>query len=99
MIKKILISTRVFTRCLLIFEFSVNSISIELVRLVGAVAALRPMLESVFHRILLYPAPPHRLEALRATGELLRSPLRLLDIAGPLIQTDGPPFDLALVRL
>ena len=77
------------------------SISTELVRLVGSVASLRPVLESVFHRVLLYPAPEHRTDALKATTELVRNPNRLLDIAGPLTQPDGSPpvCDMSLIRL
>lgn len=70
-------------------------------RLVGSVSSLRPVLESVFHRVLLYPSPEHRVDALKAATELVRNPNRLLDIAGPLIQPDGgPPLcDMSLIRL
>lgn len=78
---------------------AVYSINFELVRLMGSVATLRPMIESLFHRMLLYPSPVHRLDALRASSELLRSPLRLLDIAGPLDGDDGKISDLSLIRL
>ncbi|KAL0275112.1 UNVERIFIED_CONTAM: hypothetical protein PYX00_003074 [Menopon gallinae] len=80
---------------------TVYSISIELVRLVGMVASLRPVLESVFHRVLLYPAPEYRSDAVRAATELLGNPNRLLDIAGPLNQPeDGSSLcDMSLIRL
>lgn len=65
------------------------------------VASLRPVLESVFHRVLLYPAPEYRCDAIKAATELLGNPNRLLDIAGPLNQPeDGSSFcDMSLIRL
>ncbi|MEO0688605.1 MAG: hypothetical protein AAFY76_26970, partial [Cyanobacteria bacterium J06649_11] len=42
----------------------------ELVRLVGALNSLRPTLESLFHRIVLYSQPQHRVEALKVIQEV-----------------------------
>ena len=51
---------------------SVYSIAGELVRLVGPMASLRSTLESLFHRIILYPPPQHRLEALKVIKEVCK---------------------------
>lgn len=77
-------------------------ISIELVRLVGSMASLRPMLESVFHRLCVCTHYQHRLEAVRSTRELLSKSARLLDFAGPPVVRDKlstPPNDLNLIML
>lgn len=50
----------------------IYSIAGELVRLVGPMASLRPTLESLFHRIILYPPPQHRLEALKVIKEVMQ---------------------------
>ncbi|KAF5302593.1 hypothetical protein FQA39_LY10211 [Lamprigera yunnana] len=78
----------------------VYSIGIQVVRLVGRERELRPMLEALFHRILLLPCPGKRLEPLRAAKELLRSPARLADLlllSGPLHRHAGD--DMAIIRL
>ncbi|XP_057703526.1 brefeldin A-inhibited guanine nucleotide-exchange protein 3 isoform X1 [Corythoichthys intestinalis] len=55
----------------------------ELVRLVGRVESMKPVLQSLYHRILLYPPPRHRAEAIRVMKEIVGCPQRLLDLAGP----------------
>ncbi|XP_028279205.1 brefeldin A-inhibited guanine nucleotide-exchange protein 3 isoform X2 [Parambassis ranga] len=60
-------------------------IAAELVRLVSCVESMKPVLQSLYHRILLYPPPQHRTEAIRIMKEILGSPQRLYDLAGPCI--------------
>ena len=49
---------------------TIYNIATELLRLVGPLAAMRPVLESLFHRIILYPPAQQRTEALRALKEV-----------------------------
>ncbi|CAF88669.1 unnamed protein product, partial [Tetraodon nigroviridis] len=58
-------------------------VAAELVRLVSCVESMKPVLQSLYHRILLYPPPQHRTEAIRIMKEILGSPQRLCDMAGP----------------
>ncbi|XP_017549643.1 brefeldin A-inhibited guanine nucleotide-exchange protein 3 isoform X3 [Pygocentrus nattereri] len=60
-------------------------IAAELVRLVGCVESMKPVLQSLYHRILLYPPPQHRVEAIKIMKEILGSPQRLFDLAGPCV--------------
>lgn len=76
------------------------SIGIQVVRLVGRERPLRPVLEALFHRMLLLPSPAKRLEPLKAARELLRSPGRLADLlllSGPIHRHAGD--DMAIIRL
>ncbi|XP_075410013.1 brefeldin A-inhibited guanine nucleotide-exchange protein 3 [Tenrec ecaudatus] len=58
-------------------------IAAELVRLVGSVDSMKPVLQSLYHRMLLYPPPQHRGEAIKIMKEILGSAQRLCDLAGP----------------
>ncbi|XP_074846581.1 brefeldin A-inhibited guanine nucleotide-exchange protein 3 isoform X2 [Carettochelys insculpta] len=58
-------------------------IAAELVRLVGSVESMKPVLQSLYHRVLLYPPPQHRVEAIKIMKEILGSPRQLCDLAGP----------------
>ena len=49
---------------------TIYSIAGELIRLVGTIHSLRPTMESLFHRIILYPPPQHRIEALKVLKEV-----------------------------
>lgn len=56
------------------------SIANQLVRLVGSNTNLRPVLEALYHRMLLYPPVSHRVEPLRSVRDLLHSPKRLCQL-------------------
>uniref|UniRef100_A0A8C2EKR5 ARFGEF family member 3 n=1 Tax=Cyprinus carpio TaxID=7962 RepID=A0A8C2EKR5_CYPCA len=60
-------------------------VAAELVRLVGCVESMKPVLQSLYHRILLYPPPQHRVEAIKIMKEIVGSPQRLFDLAGPCV--------------
>ena len=48
------------------------SIAVELVRSVGRCTSLCPVIESLFHRIFLYHAPMHRLEAIKSVQPVIK---------------------------
>lgn len=83
----------------------IYTISVDLAKKVGTVRSLRPVLESLFHRILLCPAPQNRLDALKAIRELLSTPEYLCGITVTHRDySDGHPGttkhnDLALIKL
>ncbi|XP_040062115.1 brefeldin A-inhibited guanine nucleotide-exchange protein 3 [Ixodes scapularis] len=80
----------------------VYGIAVELVKVVGAVGALRPVLGSLFHRMLLYPLPQHCLEPLKFVKEMLKNPEQLLQFAGPPLweDTKNPRLsDLDLLKI
>ncbi|XP_057198510.1 brefeldin A-inhibited guanine nucleotide-exchange protein 3 isoform X2 [Triplophysa rosa] len=60
-------------------------VAAELVRLVACVESMKPVLQSLYHRILLYPPPQHRVEAIKIMKEIVGSPQRLFDLAGPCV--------------
>ncbi|KAM3186751.1 hypothetical protein ACTXT7_003721 [Hymenolepis weldensis] len=69
----------------------VYDIVIDLAFLVGPICELRPMLESLFHKMLLYPPPTFRQNALNTVCRLLSTPEGLLSITGPTVFMSSPP--------
>ncbi|XP_050677037.1 brefeldin A-inhibited guanine nucleotide-exchange protein 3 [Leptidea sinapis] len=79
---------------------TIYSIANQLVRLVGSTSTLRPVLEALYHRMLLYPPIQHRIEPLRSVRELLQQPKRLCQLV--LVRKIDPEKhsdDMAIVRL
>ncbi|EDW86315.1 uncharacterized protein Dwil_GK15780 [Drosophila willistoni] len=77
--------------------------AIQLLRIAGAHGSLRPMLEALFHRMLLLPAPQNRTEPLKCVREIFKSPERLIDLAVILYvdknTAQGCSDEMALFRL
>ncbi|XP_061176274.1 brefeldin A-inhibited guanine nucleotide-exchange protein 3-like [Saccostrea echinata] len=85
---------------------TVYSIAVSLVELMGTIGTMRPVLESLFHRMLLYSPPQHRLDALKAVRELLKTPENLYNLAAPAIEpvhrekgAKNPNADISLLKL
>ncbi|XP_030380962.1 brefeldin A-inhibited guanine nucleotide-exchange protein 3 [Scaptodrosophila lebanonensis] len=77
--------------------------AIQLLRIAGAHGSLRPMVEALFHRMLLLPAPQNRTEPLKCVREIFKSPERLIDLAVILYvdknTAQGCSDEMALFRL
>ncbi|XP_052743496.1 brefeldin A-inhibited guanine nucleotide-exchange protein 3 [Bicyclus anynana] len=80
---------------------AIYSIANQLVRLVGSTSNLRPVLEALYHRMLLYPPIQHRVEPLRSVRELLHNPKRLcqLVLMKKADHSERHSDDMAIVRL
>jgi len=59
--------------CEVMVDVQLCRIAVELVRSVGRYTALCPVIESLFHRIFLYHAPMHRLEAIKSVQPVIPS--------------------------
>lgn len=55
--------------------------AIQLLRIAGAQGSLRPVLEALFHRMLLLPLPQNRSEPLRCVRDAFKNPPRLIDLS------------------
>lgn len=55
--------------------------AVQLLRIAGAQGSLRPVLEALFHRMLLLPLPQNRSEPLRCVRDAFKSPHRLIDLS------------------
>ncbi|XP_071818615.1 brefeldin A-inhibited guanine nucleotide-exchange protein 3-like isoform X3 [Apostichopus japonicus] len=71
------------------------AIASELLRCFGRVESMRTVLASLYHRILLFPPPSQRNEALKMVAEVISTPEKLLDIAMPPSIEDNPRKDRA----
>ncbi|CAG4960165.1 unnamed protein product [Parnassius apollo] len=80
---------------------AIYSIANQLVRLVGSISNLRPVLEALYHRMLLYPPVSHRVEPLRSVRELIQQPKRLcqLVLLKKTDQLERHSDDMAIIRL
>lgn len=77
--------------------------AVQLLRIAGAQGSLRPMLEALFHRILLLPSPQNRADPLKCVKEVFKSPERIVDLSVILFpdKSTGQTCsdDMALFRL
>lgn len=55
--------------------------AVQLLRIAGAQGQLRPVLEALFHRMLLLPLPTNRSEPLRCVRDAFKNPQRLIDLS------------------
>lgn len=55
--------------------------AVQLLRIAGAQGSLRPVLEALFHRMLLLPLPQNRSEPLRCVRDAFKNPERLIDLS------------------
>lgn len=55
--------------------------AVQLLRIAGAQGSLRPVLEAMFHRMLLLPLPQNRSEPLRCVRDAFKNPQRLIDLS------------------
>ncbi|XP_063365455.1 brefeldin A-inhibited guanine nucleotide-exchange protein 3 isoform X1 [Cydia amplana] len=79
---------------------AIYSIANQLIRLVGSTSNLRPVLEALYHRMLLYPPISHRVEPLRSTRELLQNPKRLCQLVLlKKAEMERHSDDMAIIRL
>ncbi|XP_012937243.1 brefeldin A-inhibited guanine nucleotide-exchange protein 3, partial [Aplysia californica] len=60
----------------------IYNIAGELASLVGEIPALRPVLESLFHKMLMFPLPQNRHDALRVVKELMSEPQKVISLIG-----------------
>uniref|UniRef100_A0A915IXF6 Uncharacterized protein n=1 Tax=Romanomermis culicivorax TaxID=13658 RepID=A0A915IXF6_ROMCU len=69
----------------------------EILRLLGRSASMRSVLEALFHRMLLFPPPEKRLNALKALKNILRAPKVVLSLA--FFNKDSGKFDMNLWKI
>lgn len=55
--------------------------AVQLLRVAGAQGSLRPVLEALYHRMLLLPLPQNRSEPLRCVRDAFKNPQRLIDLS------------------
>lgn len=55
--------------------------AIELLRIAGFQSTLRPMLEALFHRMLMLPPTQDRAEPMKYVKEIFKNPERVIDLS------------------